>query len=134
MPYADLSDFFYVWLRRNLKEVYPDLFRTLLTPKAEELIADPFRHGGKEEARKHFEEGMRRVFRHLRERAHPDYPLTLYYAFKQQEVEEDEEGESEAVASTAGRPSSRASWRRASRWWPPGPCAPSFRTAPGARL
>ncbi|MGC8905789.1 MAG: DUF1156 domain-containing protein, partial [Thermus sp.] len=62
--------------------------------------ADPFRHGGKEEARRHFEEGMRRVFRHLRERAHPDYPLTLYYAFKQQEVEEDEEHEAEAVAST----------------------------------
>jgi putative DNA methylase len=103
VAYADLSDFFYVWLRRNLKEVYPDLFRTLLTPKAEELIADPFRHGGKEEARRHFEEGMRRVFRHLRERAHPDYPVTLYYAFKQQEVEEveeDEEREAEAVAST----------------------------------
>ena len=100
ISYAALSDFFYVWLRRNLKGVYPDLFRTLLTPKAEELIADPFRHGGKEEARRHFEEGMRQVFRHLRERAHPDYPLTLYYAFKQQEVEEDEEGKAEAVAST----------------------------------
>ena len=100
VPYADLSDFFYVWLRRALRDTYPDLFRTLLTPKEEELIADPHRQGGPDAARRHFEEGMRRVFRNLRARAHPDYPLTLYYAFKQQEVEEDEEGETEAVAST----------------------------------
>lgn len=100
VPYADLSDFFYVWLRRTLRDTYPDLFRTLLTPKEEELIADPYRQGGPDAARRHFEEGMRRVFRNLRARAHPDYPLTLYYAFKQQEVEEDEEGETEAVAST----------------------------------
>ncbi|BDG25201.1 DUF1156 domain-containing protein [Thermus thermophilus] len=100
ISYAALSDFFYVWLRRTLRDTYPDLFRTLLTPKEEELIADPHRQGGPDAARRHFEEGMRRVFRNLRARAHPDYPLTLYYAFKQQEVEEDEEGETEAVAST----------------------------------
>ncbi|WP_252829580.1 DUF1156 domain-containing protein [Thermus scotoductus] len=100
ISYAALSDFFYVWLRRTLRDTYPDLFRTLLTPKEEELIVDPHRQGGPDAARRHFEEGMRRVFRNLRARAHPDYPLTLYYAFKQQEVEEDEEGATEAVAST----------------------------------
>lgn len=101
VPYADLSDFFYVWLRKSLGDTYPSLFRTLLTPKAEELVADPYRQGGREAAKRHFEEGMRRVFRNLRARAHPDYPLTLYYAFKQQEVEDGEEEEgSERVAST----------------------------------
>ncbi|WP_243028147.1 DUF1156 domain-containing protein [Thermus albus] len=85
VPYADLSDFFYIWLRKTLQDTYPDLFRTLLTPKAEELVADPYRHGDKERAKRHFEEGMRQVFHNLRAKAHPDYPLTLYYAFKQQE-------------------------------------------------
>ncbi|GAA6763459.1 MULTISPECIES: DUF1156 domain-containing protein [Thermus] len=102
ISYAALSDFFYVWLRRTLKDTYPELFRTLLVPKEEELIADPYRHGGKEAAKRRFEEGMRQVFRHLRAKAHPDYPLSLYYAFKQQEV--DEEGQEEEgtpqVAST----------------------------------
>ncbi|GAA6748101.1 DUF1156 domain-containing protein [Thermus brockianus] len=102
VPYADLSDFFYVWLRKTLKDTYPDLFRTLLVPKEEELIADPYRHGGKEAAKRRFEEGMRQVFRNLRTKAHPDYPLSLYYAFKQQEVEEEEEETEDTpqVAST----------------------------------
>nr|BBH92993.1 hypothetical protein KTA_11920 [Thermogemmatispora argillosa] len=86
--YADLSDFFYVWLRRSLAPIYPDLFATMLTPKSSELIASPYRHGGdKDKARRFFEEGLRRVFANLRAAQHPDYPLTLYYAFKQSEVE-----------------------------------------------
>ncbi|TBH17454.1 DUF1156 domain-containing protein [Thermus thermamylovorans] len=102
VPYADLSDFFYVWLRKVLGDTYPALFRTLLTPKAEELVADPYRQGGREAAKRRFEEGMRQVFHNLRAKAHPDYPLSLYYAFKQQEAEDGEEGEDEApkVAST----------------------------------
>jgi putative DNA methylase len=55
VPYADLSDFFYIWLRRILGRIYPDLFSTLLVPKASELVADPFRHGGKTEAQRFFE-------------------------------------------------------------------------------
>ncbi|GAA6760955.1 DUF1156 domain-containing protein [Thermus oshimai] len=103
ISYAALSDFFYVWLRKALGETYPALFRTLLTPKAEELVADPYRHGTKEVAKRHFEEGMRQVFQNLRAKAHPDYPLSLYYAFKQQETEDgegEEGGEASRVAST----------------------------------
>ncbi|WP_038055766.1 DUF1156 domain-containing protein [Thermus amyloliquefaciens] len=104
ISYAALSDFFYVWLRKALGDTYPTLFRTLLTPKAEELVADPYRQGGKEAARRHFEEGMRQVFQNLRAKAHPHYPLSLYYAFKQQEAEVngngEEEDETPKVAST----------------------------------
>lgn len=85
IPYSDLSDFFYVWLRRLLGNIYPDLFSTMLTPKADELIADVNRAGGQDEARAHFESGMFTVFDHLRKTANPDYPLTVYYAYKQQE-------------------------------------------------
>lgn len=102
--YADLSDFFYVWLRRNLRAIFPDLFATVLVPKAEELVATPYRFGGdKEAAKRHFEEGLRHAFRLMRQRAHPDYPMTLYYAFKQQEHNDVEENEGEdgvTVAST----------------------------------
>lgn len=83
--YADLSDFFYVWLRRSLREVWPDLFRRLTTPKDEELVATPYRHGGKEAAERFFMEGMRRALRAMREAACDDVPLTLFYAFKQSE-------------------------------------------------
>ena len=48
--YADLSDFFYVWLRKSLKPIFPNLYATLAVPKAEELVATPYRHGGKAEA------------------------------------------------------------------------------------
>ncbi|OAN40578.1 hypothetical protein A6A03_04530 [Chloroflexus islandicus] len=92
VPYADLSDFFYVWLRHSLKDVYPELFGTLLAPKAEELVAEPFRHGGREAAQRFFEEGLRKVFDRIRSLHHPDYPLTVYYAFKQAEVETVGEG------------------------------------------
>ena len=102
--YADLSDYFYVWLRRSLGAVYPDLFSTLLVPKAPELVATPYRFGGdKERARHFFEQGLGQVFSRLRAAAHPAYPVTVYYAFKQAESEagDDEDGEAApAVAST----------------------------------
>jgi putative DNA methylase len=85
VPYADLSDFFYVWLRRCLQQIYPDLLGTVLVPKAEELVADQFRQGGKEEARAFFERGMRHVFERMREASDPRFPTTIYYAFKQAE-------------------------------------------------
>lgn len=93
--YADLSDYFYVWLRRALKDIYPDLFSTLLTPKREELVATPYRHGGRRAAEVFFEEGLFGTFARMREAQHPDYPLALFYAFKQAETAADG-----AVAST----------------------------------
>lgn len=93
--YADLADFFYVWLRLALRDVHPDLLRTVLTPKAEELIASPLRFdGSRERAETHFEDGFVRTFTRIRE-SHPrDVPITIFYAFKQAE---DEDG---GVAST----------------------------------
>jgi putative DNA methylase len=87
--YADLSDFFYVWLRPTLKTVYPELFATLTVPKAEELVATPFRHGGKEPAEAFFLDGMTRAMQRLSEQAHPEPPITIYYAFKQSETDVD---------------------------------------------
>ena len=83
--YADLSDFFYVWLRRSLKSVFPTLFATLTVPKAEELVATPYRHGSKEKAEAFFLDGMTRAMHRLAEQAHPAFPVTIYYAFKQSE-------------------------------------------------
>lgn len=83
--YSDLSDFFYVWLRRSLKSIHPDLFSTILVPKAEELVANPYRHGGKDAAQQFFQEGFEAVFQRARSHALPDFPITVYYAFKQQE-------------------------------------------------
>ena len=104
VSYGDLSDFFYVWLRRCLQPVYPQLLGTVLVPKAEELIAEPFRHGGKEEARLFFERGMGRVFERMRTTSDPRFPTTIYYAFKQAEDEgepgEDSEDSSTSRAST----------------------------------
>ena len=95
--YADLSDFFYVWLRRSLRQIYPELFNLMLVPKAEELIATPHRFGGdKAKAEKHFLTGLGKAFHLMRSRAHPDYPMTVYYAFKQTETDEKNGG----VAST----------------------------------
>ncbi|MFJ2176602.1 DUF1156 domain-containing protein [Streptomyces sp. NPDC087851] len=92
--YSDLSDFFYVWLRRSLRSIHPLLFGTMLVPKAEELVANPYRHGGKEKAEKFFEAGFENVFARARQTASPDYPITVFYAFKQAELEK------EGVAST----------------------------------
>lgn len=83
--YADLSDFFYVWLRRSLRPVFPELFATLAVPKAEELVATPYRHGGKEAAEHFFLSGMTQAMHRLAEQAHPACPVTIYYAFKQSE-------------------------------------------------
>lgn len=83
--YADLSDFFYVWLRRSLKSVFPGLFATLAVPKAEELVATPYRHGSKEKAEDFFLNGMTQAMHRLAEQAHPAFPVTIYYAFKQSE-------------------------------------------------
>ena len=87
--YADLSDFFYVWLRYALKLVFPELFATLAVPKAEELVATPYRHGGKEQAETFFLDGMTQAIRRLAEQAHPGFPVTIYYAFKQSETKGD---------------------------------------------
>jgi len=84
--YADLSDFFYVWLRRSLRQVFPNIFATLAVPKSEELVATPNRHGSKEKAEKFFLDGMTKAMRRLAEQAHPAFPLTIYYAFKQSET------------------------------------------------
>ena len=84
--YADLSDFFYVWLRRSLRPTFPDLFATLAVPKAEELVATPHRHGNKEKAEAFFLTGMTDAMRRLAEQAHPGFPVSIYYAFKQSET------------------------------------------------
>ena len=83
--YADLSDFFYVWLRRSVKPLFPELFATLAVPKAEELVATPYRHGSKEAAETFFLGGMTQALRRIAEQAHPGFPVTVYYAFKQSE-------------------------------------------------
>lgn len=84
--YADLSDFFYVWLRRTLRPVFPDLFSTMAVPKAEELVATPYRHGGREAAFQFFYDGMAVVMRNLAQQTHTGFPVTIYYAYKQQET------------------------------------------------
>lgn len=97
--YADLSDFFYVWLRQSLKATYPKLFRTLLVPKAEELIATPYRfEGNAEKAKAFFEEGMLNTCRQLYKYAGEDIPVTIYYAYKQSETDEKEK--EKQIAST----------------------------------
>lgn len=86
IAYAELSDFFYVWLRRSLKAVFPDLFTTVAVPKAEELVAAAYRQGGKEEAEAFFLGGMTKAMHRLAEQAHPAFPVTIYYAYKQSET------------------------------------------------
>lgn len=89
--YSDLSDFFYIWLRRSLRTIYPDLLSTILVPKADELVANPFRHHGKRGAEEFFESGFREVFAHARTSALKEFPITVYYAFKQSERDDDGE-------------------------------------------
>lgn len=103
--YADLSDFFYVWLRQSIKNLYPSLFATALTPKAQELIASPYRHDGdKQKAQEFFEIGLGKAFARMHEAHAADFPLTVYYAFKQSETDDDDDaddgGESQQTAST----------------------------------
>jgi putative DNA methylase len=87
VPYADLSDFFYVWLRRSLSDVYSELFSTIAVPKLEELVASPYRHGGKVLAERFFLDGMTEAMHRLAEQSHPAFPTTIYYAFKQSETD-----------------------------------------------
>lgn len=87
--YANLSDFFYVWLRRGLRETYPELFATLGVPKTEELVASSERHGGKKNAETFFLKGMTEAMTQLGHQSHPAVPVTIYYAFKQSETQMD---------------------------------------------
>ena len=88
--YADLSDYFYVWMRRSLRTIFPDLFSTLAVPKAEELVATPYRHGSKQQAETFFLSGMTKAMHSIAEQAHPAFPVTIYYAFKQAESDGDD--------------------------------------------
>lgn len=104
VPYAAISDFFYVWLRRTIGGLHPELFRTILVPKTPELTAAPERFGGnKEKAKEHFESGFRKVFTTLRGKMDPRFPLTVYYAFKQEDEkagsDEDDGGDGEGAGN-----------------------------------
>lgn len=92
--YADLSDYFYIWIRRPLKPLFPKLFQTVAAPKDQELVATPHRHSSKQQAERFFMDGMTRAMHRLAKRTHPAFPVTIYYAFKQSETE------SEGTAST----------------------------------
>jgi putative DNA methylase len=87
--YADLSDFFYVWLRRSLIDVYPDMMQMVLTPKDDEIVADPFRHGGKTQAKQFFEERFEAVFSRISTDTPKGYPISFFYAYKQTETDDD---------------------------------------------
>jgi putative DNA methylase len=101
--YADLSDFFYIWLRRSIGKIYPSLFSTVLVPKVQELIATPFRfEGDKQKAAVFFEEGLGKAFKGMKEAGHHDYPLTVYYAFKQSEEEETNDKNDNVVVASTG--------------------------------
>jgi putative DNA methylase len=109
--YADLSDFFYVWLRRSLGAVYPSLMGTVLTPKADELVADPVKH---EDARRFFEDGFRAVFRRIRDHTPPDFPISVFYAFKQ--AESDDHGDSSTGWETLLDGMISADWMVTGTW------------------
>ncbi len=101
VDYADLSDYFYVWLRHSLGDLFPNLFSTILVPKREELVATPYRFDGNRDlARDFFEDGLRKVFQKIHSIQYSDFPVTIYYAFKQAESESDEDAIIENVAST----------------------------------
>lgn len=112
--YADLSDFFYVWLRRSLRSAYPNLLGTMLTPKAEEIVADPVRRGSKLEANRYFEDSFQKVFIGIRESGPTDYPITVFYAFKQSES--DESGEASTGWETLLEGMIRSGWSITATW------------------
>lgn len=112
--YSDLSDYFYVWLRRSLRSIYPELFQTMLVPKAQELVANPYRHGGKEGAQSFFERGFREVFSRAREQAWSDFPITVWYAFKQSDSYD--EGEASTGWETLLEGMIRSGWEITSTW------------------
>jgi putative DNA methylase len=98
--YSDLSDFFYVWMRKGLQDKFPDLLKTVLVPKMEELVASDSRYGSKQAAKDHFEEGFRSAFGNFKKGMDPRFPLTVYYAFKQEE--EGEEEDDDSITLTTG--------------------------------
>lgn len=103
ISYADLSDFFYVWLRRSLGTVFPDIFSTLLVPKKQELVATPYRfEGSKERAQQFFEEGFGQTFGQMKKMQYSDFPMTVYYAFKQSESDDDDEGDGSVTQASTG--------------------------------
>lgn len=112
--YSDLSDFFYVWLRRSLRKMHPDLLSTMLVPKADELVANQYRHGGRAGARDFFEQGFRSVFAHARKSARRDYPIAVYYAFKQSES--DDAGEASTGWETLLEGMIRSGWEITATW------------------
>jgi putative DNA methylase len=112
--YADLSDFFYVWLRRSLRNVYPGLLKTMLVPKVDELVANPYRHEGRDGARKFFEQGFREVFAKGRSSVLVDLPITVYYAFKQSDVDQD--GEASTGWETLLDGMIRSGWAVTATW------------------
>lgn len=112
--YSDLSDYFYVWLRRSLQPTHPALFSTLQVPKADELVANPYRHGSKEAARDFFEDGFREVFGNARENSLAEYPITVYYAFKQSESSLD--GKSSSGWETLLEGMIRSGWTITATW------------------
>jgi putative DNA methylase len=112
--YSDLSDFFYVWLRRTLGEVWPELFTTMLVPKADELVKDKYRHKSEERAKQFFEEGFTTVFARARESATSDYPITLFYAFKQ--AESTSEGSTSSGWETLLEGIVRSGWMITATW------------------
>lgn len=114
IDYSDLSDFFYVWLRRSLRDVYPSLFASMLVPKAEELVANPYRHNGKEGAEKFFEKGFGHVFAQVRKGASEEFPVTVYYAFKQSELQQ--EGISSTGWATILEGMIREGWAITATW------------------
>ena len=87
--YADLSDFFFCWLKPAIRPIFPDIFGVLATPKAEELVATPYRHGGKEAAEAFFLDGMKKAIANMAMQSSDQFPATIYYAFKQSEVAQD---------------------------------------------
>ena len=89
--YSDLSDFFYVWLRRSLRRIYPRLLMRMIPPKDEELVSSPYRHGGKDSARNFFEDGMRVALKNMYDASTVDYPTTIYYAYKQDDAKADDD-------------------------------------------
>lgn len=112
--YSDLSDFFYVWLRRSLRAIHPTLFASMLVPKAEELVANPYRHDGRVGAEKFFQAGFENVFARAREAASEQFPITVYYAFKQSELEQ--EGISSTGWATILEGMIREGWSITATW------------------
>lgn len=124
VEYAELANFFYVWLRRTLRNVHPDLFSTLLSPKDDELVANEYRQAGKAGAKQFFEQGFRQIFQNARQVASNKFPITVYYAFKQSES--DPEGRTSSGWETLLEGMIQSGWTITSTW--------PFRTETASRM